>query len=139
MPRMRGYKVSRDAAAELLALMPDITQASVRSADRVVVQVGTGLADRDGCVIVSLDVPTHDALVAASSTLHGNIYLSSNGVVTADPYVAPIVPPPDPQIAIDKAIVVAFMGAADGTATAAQRDSVIKAIVRYLRRRGDDA
>jgi hypothetical protein len=43
------------------------------------------------------------------------------------------------QIATDKTQVIQFMNAASGTATAAQRDDTIKAIVRYLRRRGDDA
>jgi hypothetical protein len=43
------------------------------------------------------------------------------------------------QIAADKAQVRVFMNAASGTATAVQRDDTIKAIVRYLRRRGDDA
>jgi hypothetical protein len=43
------------------------------------------------------------------------------------------------DIAADKTQVIQFMGAASGTATPTQRDDTIKAIVRYLRRRGDDA
>lgn len=55
-------------------------------------------------------------------------------------YVAPSPPPPaDPQVATDRTIVAAFMKTPSGTATAAQRDEVIKAIIRYLRGMGRDS
>lgn len=50
--------------------------------------------------------------------------------------------PPTPaqqQLAADKALVIAFFNNASGTATNAQRDDVTKAVIRYLRRSGNDA
>ena len=45
----------------------------------------------------------------------------------------PIAPPSD------KSTVIAFMNAPSGTATPVQRDDTMKAVINYLRRRGDDA
>jgi hypothetical protein len=43
------------------------------------------------------------------------------------------------QLGTDKALVTAFLDAPSGTASPVQRDNVIKAIIRYLRRSGNDA
>jgi hypothetical protein len=43
------------------------------------------------------------------------------------------------QLAADKALVIAFFDNPSGTATDTQRDNVIKAVIRYLRRAGNDA
>jgi hypothetical protein len=114
-------------------------QASVRSSDRVVRQFGESLGALVGCVTVDLDATTEAALRAVFDVPHGNIYLSVTNLVTADPYVAPLIAAPDPQITVDKATVTAFMNAASGTATAVQRDDTLKAVIRYLRRSGNDA
>jgi len=78
-------------------------------------------------------------LRAAFDQPHGNVYLSDAGVVTFDPFVPNPAPPPDPQIAQDKITVGLFMNAPSGTATAAQRDDTLKAVIRYLRRSWSDA
>jgi hypothetical protein len=62
------------------------------------------------------------------------------GLVDAhDPSVPQFTPAQLQQIAADKAQVVAFFNAASGTATPTQRDDTIKAIIRFLRRSGNDA
>lgn len=113
-------------------------QASVRTADRVVVQTGLSLGSRTGCVIVETTAQQETDLRDAFDQPHGNIYLSAAGVVTFDPYVPNPTPPPDPQIAQDKTTVGLFMNAPSGTATPAQRDDTIKAVIRYLRRSWND-
>ena len=111
-------------------------QASIRKTDHAVIQVGQSLGVRTDALIVDLSAQEETDLRAAFDQPHGLIYFNA-GVVTFDPPPAPT--PPDPQIAADKATVVAFMNATSGTATAVQRDDTLKAVIRYLRRRGDDA
>lgn len=87
------------------------------------------------------EAQVHAAQMTASATEGAQYEVVAedrDAVPPAPPPPAPA-PTPDPQIAIDKSTVVAFMTAASGTATAVQRDEVIKAVIRYLRRSGQDA
>ena len=65
---------------------------------------------------------------------------SAVDAVMAAHTATPLPPTPEQlQIAADKNTVTQFMNAPSGSATPAQRDDTIKAVIRYLRRRGDDA
>jgi hypothetical protein len=66
-------------------------QASVRLVDRVVVQFGHSLGERDGCDVVDLTASQETALRVAADQPHSRIYLSTAGAVTFDP---PDPPPP---------------------------------------------
>jgi len=116
-----------------------MSQASVRTADRAVMQTGTSLGVVRGCVIVELTPQEETDLRAAYAQPHGNVYLSDSGVVTFDPYVPNAPAPTDPQVALDRTTISTFMNAASGSATPTQRDDVLKALLRYLGRRWSDA
>jgi len=109
-------------------------QASVRSLDRVVIQTGVSLGPLNGCEIDELSAATINALSAAFSQPHGNVYLAVDGTVTFDPFVAsPPPPPPADQTAFDNA--VALLRSTFGTTrTAAQANACIDAITVILRR-----
>lgn len=64
-------------------------QISVRLSDRVVIQVGQSLGLREGCEVIDLTTEQGDALNALLAQPHGDIYMSTAGALTADPYVAP--------------------------------------------------
>ena len=76
--------------------------ASIRTADRAVIQIGTSLADRSDATIVELTAQEQTDLAAAYAQPHGNVYLAADGTVTFDPYVAP--PPPADQTQFDAAV-----------------------------------
>lgn len=71
-------------------------QASVRTIDRVIIQVGRSLGERGDCVIVELTSDQEQAIRDAFAQPHGYIYLSAAGVVSFDP---PPPAPPDPFLA----------------------------------------
>lgn len=112
-------------------------QIARRTSDRVVEQYGVGIGERAGCVVEPITDEQYAALMAALAQPNGGTVANADGTFTALP--APPPRAPDPQIATDKNTVAAFMGATSGSATAAQRDDVIKAVIRYLRRMGQDA
>lgn len=64
-------------------------QAQVRLEDRVVVQIGCGLGERDGCEILAIDGKTYAAIKAALSESNGGILLSERGAVSALPHIEP--------------------------------------------------
>lgn len=119
-------------------------QAMVRTADRVVVQVGTNLGeirDPQGALvptqIVNLTAQLEADLRAALATPgRGDVHLAVDGTITID---APRPPTPDEQAIIDAvnadlAICRQFYQAPNGTPTAVQRDAAIKAFMRVVRR-----
>lgn len=65
-------------------------QAQVQEADRLVVQVGQSVGDRDGCVVVDLTDEAATELMAAMSQPNGGVVLAVDGTIT----VLPPVPPP---------------------------------------------
>lgn len=106
--------------------------ANVRTADRVIEQFGTGLPDdREGCVLVALSAAQekrlHDLLDAGPTA---GITLSAAGQLAALPASPP--PPADPIDVAERPDLDAFMAAPPGSASPAQRDRVLKAIIRRL-------
>lgn len=81
--------------------------ASVRRADRVVVQVGESLGERDDADIVTFT----DAQAADLATLlaqpNGGVVLNADGTLTALPAPTPPTPPPDPDDELAQAIAAA--------------------------------
>lgn len=98
----------------------------------------------DGAKFVLLRSETDDPLKAqtrmaalAAADPRSEHEIVSEPDAEIPPYVPPSAPTPaDPQVTTDGTIVAAFMKTPSGAATAAQRDEIIKAIVRYLRRMG---
>lgn len=65
-------------------------QASVRTSDRLVLQLGRGVGERDGCEIVDLTDEKYAELQAALAQPNGGVLLAADGTIT----VLPPVPPP---------------------------------------------
>ena len=125
-------------------------EASVRTADRLIVQFGTGpLGAIDGCVVHQLTEAQATALRAAIEQPHSRLYFAVDGAITLDPPDPPAEPTAEQQAELDafeavRATVVAFvqdaevdafLGAAKGSAaiTLAQRDAIQKRTIRALR------
>jgi hypothetical protein len=107
-------------------------QASVRTADRVIVQYGQSLAERADCQLVELSDQQLADLRAAIAQPHGLIYLTANGTVTFDPPPPPP-PPPADQAAFDTA--VSKLRATFGTSrTVADVNLCLDAVMVILRR-----
>lgn len=114
-------------------------QIARRLSDRIVEQYGQNIGERAGCVVEVITDAQADQLLALVSQPNGGIVANADGSFSALPYAPPPAPAPDPQLVADRDLVRTFMNAPSGSATAAQRDDVLKAVIRYLRRAGQDA
>lgn len=79
-------------------------QISVRSPDRIVVQVGASLGGLVGCDVVDLTETEADALGAAIAQPNGGIVFNADRTFTALAAPAPEAPLPDPDDELAAAI-----------------------------------
>lgn len=74
-------------------------QAQVQDVDRLVVQTGSGLGEREGCAIVELADEDYAALLAALAAPNGGVRLAEDGAITVlDPPAEPDPPPSDTEL-----------------------------------------
>lgn len=66
-------------------------QAQVQTSDRLVLQSGQGLGERDGCVIVDLEDAQATAIRAALAQPNGGVTLAADGTIAALPAPQPVV------------------------------------------------
>lgn len=76
---------------------------SVRTVDRVIIQYGTNVGDRDDAGRLEVDDTTADAVLTALAQPNGGVLLHEDGRVEALAYVAPVAPP-DPNDELRAAI-----------------------------------
>lgn len=108
-----------------------MSEINVRRADRVVTSYGATVLPKDDCDGYVLTDAESAALRAAyvRAGRYGHVVRNADGSFTGTPERPPAPPPDSPDVARLKT----FLDAASGTATNAQRDDVIKSLIRVVR------
>jgi hypothetical protein len=103
-------------------------QASVQTTDRLVIQIGRGVGERDGCVIVDLTDEAYADLSTALDQPNGGVLMAEDGALTVlDPP-----PPPEPTPTVAD-LLVAVAEQLETATTPKQQAAAVLGLAQALR------